>query len=305
MDFKQLEAFAYVVENHSFSKAAEILHLTQPTISSHISSLERELNIKLIVRTTKETYPSSAGEILYQYARQMLQLRESAAQAIHLFTKEMKGTITLAASTIPAEYFLPRLMQAFRHQYPDITFQLKQTDSSEVVEEVVGRAAELGFTGTRINNSKCLYTEFANDKLMIITPNHSNYRRYLGGPFPLKQLLREAFISREPGSGTRRETEAFLKEMGLNPSQLQIAAEVRSTESIKKMVSEGMGLAVISKSAAEDYVQFGKLLAFDFDGVDLRRKLYIVQYRNGILSPITQVFYEYAKNFFIKERSNA
>ena len=84
----------------------QILHLTQPTISSHISSLERELNIKLIVRTTKETYPSSAGEILYRYARQMLQLRESAVQAIHLFTKEMKGTITRAASTIPAQNFL-------------------------------------------------------------------------------------------------------------------------------------------------------------------------------------------------------
>ena len=300
MDFKQLEAFAYVVENRSFSKAAEILHLTQPTISSHISSLERELNIKLIVRTTKETYPSSAGEILYRYARQMLQLRESAVQAIHLFTKEMKGTITLAASTIPAQYFLPRLMQAFRHQYPDIIFQLKQTDSSEVVEAVVGRSVELGFTGTRINNPKCLYTEFANDKLMIITPNHPNYHRYLGGPFPLKQLMRESFISREPGSGTRRETESFFKQMGLDPARLQIAAEVRSTESIKKMVSEGMGIAVISKSAAEDYVQCGKLLAFDFDGVDLRRKLYIAQNRNGNLSPIKQVFYEYAKNIFIK-----
>ncbi|MBQ3497298.1 MAG: LysR family transcriptional regulator, partial [Oscillospiraceae bacterium] len=75
MDIKELEAFLYVVENRSFSKAAELLHLTQPTISSHISALERKLGIRLIVRTTKETYPSDAGKLLYGYAREILRLR--------------------------------------------------------------------------------------------------------------------------------------------------------------------------------------------------------------------------------------
>ena len=98
MDIKELEAFVYVVENCSFSRAAELLHLTQPTISSHVSALERKLNIKLIVRTTKETYPSDAGKLLYKYAKEILQVRENAAIALRNFSQEMKGTISIAAN---------------------------------------------------------------------------------------------------------------------------------------------------------------------------------------------------------------
>jgi DNA-binding transcriptional LysR family regulator len=107
MDMKQLEALVYVVETCSFSRAGELLHLTQPTISSHIAALERELKIKLIVRTTKEIYPSEAGKLLYGYAKEILQKREEALQAIGDFFHEMRGTITVAASSIPGQYSFP------------------------------------------------------------------------------------------------------------------------------------------------------------------------------------------------------
>ncbi len=297
MDIKQLEAFVYVVETCSFSKAGELLHLTQPTISSHILSLERELNIKLIVRTTKETYPSEAGKLLYNYAKEILVLRENAVQAIRVFSQEMRGTITVAASTIPGQYYLPRMLQSFREKYPDIKFNIQMTDSSDVVDRVTTRTAEVGFTGTEIAAPKCVYREFADDKLVVITPNEERFRQYVGKGFPIRQIREEPFISRESGSGTRRETEAFLRELGVQISELQTAVEVRSTESIIKMVSEGMGVAVLSKSACEDYQQFGKVLAFDFDNITLRRKLYIIKHKNSILSPIAQVFYDYAKNY--------
>ena len=300
MDIKQLEAFVYVVETCSFSKAGQLLHLTQPTISSHISALERELKIKLIVRTTKETYPSDAGKLLYGYAKEILNMRENAIQAIQVFSQEMRGTITVAASTIPGQYYLPKLLQAFREKYPDIRFNIQMTDSADVVDQVTARTAEVGFTGTEIDAPKCIYREFTDDRLVIITPNDPRFRQYVGKGFPIRQLLEETFISREQGSGTRRETEAFLKELGIDPRELQTAVEVRSTESIKKMVSEGMGVAVISKSACEDYCQFGMVLAFDFDNITLRRKLYILKHKNSILSPIAQVFYEFAKDFYRK-----
>ncbi|MBO4929861.1 MAG: LysR family transcriptional regulator [Clostridia bacterium] len=300
MDMKQLEAFVYVVETCSFSKAGELLHLTQPTISSHIASLERELKIKLIVRTTKETYPSDAGKLLYNYAREMLAMRENAVQAIQVFSREMRGTISVAASTIPGQYYLPRLLQSFREKYPDIKFNIQMTDSADVVDQVTSRAAEVGFTGTEIDAPKCIYREFADDKLVIITPNEPRFRQYIGKGFPIRNLLDETFLSREKGSGTRRETESFLRELGIDPNDLQTAVEVRSTESIIKMVSEGMGVAVLSRSACEDYQQFGKVLTFDFDNISLRRKLYLIKHKNNILSPIAQVFYDYAKNFYKK-----
>ena len=301
MDMKQLEAFVYVVETCSFSKAGELLHLTQPTISSHILSLERELNIKLIVRTTKETYPSEAGKLLYNYAKEILIMRENAVQAIRMFSQEMRGTITVAASTIPGQYYLPKILQSFREKYPDITFNIQMTDSTDVVDRITTRTAEVGFSGTEIDAPKCIYREFADDKLVVITPNEERFRQYVGKGFPIRQLRQEPFISRESGSGTRRETEAFLKELGIQAADLKTAVEVRSTESIIKMVSEGMGVAVLSKSACEDYQQFGKVLAFDFDNITLRRKLYIIKHKNSILSPIAQVFYDYAKSFYKKE----
>lgn len=301
MDIKQLEAFVYVVENRSFSKAGELLHLTQPTISSHIASLEQELKIKLIVRTTKETYPSEAGKLLYGYAKNILDLRAQAQDAIRSFTREMKGTITVAASTIPGQYYLPRLIQAFHDKHPDIKFNIQMVDSAEVVDQVLGRTAEVGFTGTQPTAPKIVWREFADDKLVIITPNEERFRQYQAGGFPVRQLLKETFISREEGSGTRKETENYLREMGIDPKDLHTAVEVRSTESVKKMVSEGLGIAIVSRSASEDYCQFGKVLAFDFNSVSLRRKLYLVRHKNSILSPIAQVFYDFAKGFYLSK----
>jgi DNA-binding transcriptional LysR family regulator len=300
MDIRQLESFVKVVENNSFSKAGEQLHLTQPTISSHITALEHDLNINLIVRTTRETYPSEAGKLLYGYAKQILALRDEAAHAMENFARDMKGTITVAASTIPGQYYLPKMIQSFHQLYPDIKFDLRMLDSAEVVEQVVSHNAEVGFTGTPSNSSKCLFREFANDRLVVITPNEPRFRQYLANGFPVRELMNETFISREPGSGTRKETERFLQEMGITPETLRIAAEVRSTESVKQLVSEGMGVAVLSRSACEDYCHFEKVLAFNFSSVSLRRKLYLVKHKTSILSPIAQVFYDYAKTFYKK-----
>ena len=298
IDMKELEAFSCVVEKGSFSRAAEVLYLTQPTVSAHVASLERKLGVKLLVRTTKEIYPSDAGNLLYDYAKEILRLRSGAVQAIQAFSREMRGTITVAASTIPGQYYLPKLIQSFRSTYPDVNFNLQILDSTEVAEQISSRKAEVGFTGTVINMPKCIYQELTEDRLVVITPNTPQYQAFLSTGFPVRQLTRETFINREAGSGTRLETEAFLREMGVNLRDINTAVEVRSTESIKQMVSEGLGIAVISKSACEDYCQFKKILAFNFDSVNLRRKLYLVRHKNSILSPIAQTFYDYVADAY-------
>lgn len=298
IDMKELESFVAVVDRSSFSKAAESLYLTQPTVSAHVATLERKLGIKLLVRTTKEIYPSDAGELLYGYAKEILRLRAGAVQAVKAFSHEMKGTVHVAASTIPGQYYLPKLIQGFRTLYPDVSFNLQVLDSTEVAGQVAGRKAEVGFTGAVISLPKCVYQPLTEDRLVIVTPNTPKYQAYQSTGFPVRQLTREMFISREEGSGTRLETESFLKELGVDPKDIQIAVEVRSTESIKQMVSEGLGVAVLSKSACADYCQFKKLLAFNFDSMKLRRKLYLVRHKNSILSPVAQAFFDYAAGYF-------
>ena len=232
MDIKELEAFVYVVENCSFSRAAELLPLTQPTISSHISALERKLGIKLVVRTTKETYPSDAGKLLYRYAKEILQVRENAAAALKSFSQEMRGTITLAASTVPSQYYLPHLLQNFHEKYPDIAFNIQMEDSPKVIEMVATRAVEIGFSGTRVENHKCISQEFAGDCMAVITPNTEKFRAYAGRHLPKELLLSETFISREKSSGTYQTGREILERMGVDIAQLRTAIEVRSSESV-------------------------------------------------------------------------
>lgn len=305
IDMKELEAFFYVVKEGSFSRAAQALYLTQPTISAHVASLERKLKVQLLVRTTKEVFLSDAGKLLYDYAERILHLRKEAVRAVESFAREMRGTIRVAASTIPGQYYLPKLIQGFRDLYPEVNFNLEMLDSGEVAERVAARKVDLGFTGTMIPSTKCIYEVFAEDRLVVITPNTPRYRAYLSTGFPIRQLTKETFIRREPGSGTRIETENFLREMGVDVDKITTAVEVRSTESIKQMVSEGLGIAVISKSASEDYCQFKKILAFNFDNVSLRRKLYLVRHKNNILSPIAQAFYDYVSDASSNLRSGS
>ena len=253
------------------------------------------LNIKLIVRTTKETYPSDAGKLLYKYAKEILQVRENAAIALRNFSQEMKGTISIAASTVPSQYYLPHLLQDFRERYPDITFNIQMEDSPKVVELVATRSVEIGFCGTMIASHKCVYQDFASDPMVLITPNTDKYRAYAGGPFPIEQIREETFISREKGSGTYQAGKELLDQYGIDIASLRTAVEIRSTESVKQMVSEGLGVGLIAESAAQDYMQFGKILAFPFPDSTFRRRLYIVKHKNSILSPIAQVFYDYAR----------
>ena len=139
--------------------------------------------------------------------------------------------------------------------------------------------------------------------MVLITPNTEKYQAFAGKPFPIEQLKEETFISREKGSGTYQAGKELLNELGIDIAQLRTAVEIRSTESVKQMVSEGLGVGLIAQSAAQDYVQFGKLLAFPFPDSRFRRQLYIVKHKNSILSPIAQVFYDYARK--AKDKSAA
>ena len=180
MNLKQLEAFVKVVETGSFSKAAKELYLTQPTVSAHISTLERELKVRLFIRNTKEVMMSEAGQELYRYAKQMVELECQIAEHFNMRGKNSSShCVTIAASTIPAQYLLPEVLMQFKKRYPDEQFKLIETDSTEVVSQIVNSMADVGFTGTVLEKKYCRYIPFYKDKLAIITPNTEKYRTLL------------------------------------------------------------------------------------------------------------------------------
>ena len=301
MDFKQLEAFVYVVKLKSFSKAAQRIYLTQPTISAHINSLEKELDTKLIERGTKYVYPTKPGSILYQYAVKMLNLRDDACCSVKNYNKELKGSLTICASTVPSQYILPKIISAFREEYPNVTFNIQRQDSEQVVESISKGLADIGFCGTDTHSPECVFESFTEDHLVIITPNNERFRQIQsGGGMKADFLKKEPIIVREEGSGTRKEMEHFLNKAGIDLGELKIVAQFNDPDSIKHSVSQGMGISIISKAAVEDYENFGLLLSFDLSGILMDRNLYVVSHKSNPLSFVGEVFLNFVKAFYDK-----
>lgn len=297
MNLKQLEAFVCVAEKKSFSKAARNLYLTQPTISAHIASLEKELDARLFIRNTKEVSLSEDGTILYSYAKQMIDLEEKI-EACFCGEKQCDvRKITIAASTIPAQYILPGILARFIEKYPKEQFKVIETDSTKVIELISGGAADVGFSGTVLEKKFCKYIPFYKDELIVIMPNTEKYQALKERP-DLKWLKDEAYIMREEGSGTRKEAEKQLKKYGIDVEKLTVVASMESQEAIKRSVIKGMGISIISKLAAEEEIRTGKILWCKVPGEGEGRDLNIVYNKNFHLSKSAERFIRVVKEMY-------
>lgn len=309
MNLKQLEAFVKVAEENSFSKAAKELYLTQPTISAHITSLEKEFDARLFVRNTKEVHLSDDGQILYKYAKQIVDLEQKITSIFSDRQNRLndeKGCITIAASTIPAQYLLPKILARFTKKYPDEQFKLVESDSAGVVQMIVDRKADVGFTGTVLEKKYCHYIPFYKDQLAIIMPNTEKYQKIMAGNLEdLSWLLEEKFILREEGSGTRKEMEKQLKSAGINPKKLNVIASVDNQETIKKSVFQGMGISVLSKLATEEEIENGKLLAFPIPGAGEGRDINVMYNKNYQLSKLGKKFIKIVESVYFEEKSSS
>lgn len=299
MNLKQLEAFVQVAEGGSFSKAAKELFLTQPTISSHISSLERELNARLFVRNTKEVSLSEDGIKLYKYAKQMLDLQREIEVTFGMDEEGESHAVTIAASTIPAQYLLPEVLTRFSERYPQEQIRIQETDSSKVVMQIVDRWVDIGFTGTVLEKKHCKYIPFYKDELVIITPNTPRYQELVqGNKEDISWIKKEHVIMREEGSGTRKEAELQLKGAGVKFAGLDIIASIENQETIKKSVRQGMGISILSKLATADEVANGEILAFPIPNSDEGRDINLVYNKNYQMTRSAERFIKVVKEVY-------
>ena len=229
MEFKQLEAFVAVVDYGSFSEAARRLYLTQPTISTHIRSLEEELHSRLILRTTKKTTVTTRGYQLYDSAVRMLEIRNNLLEN---FTGSQKHMIDLAASTIPSSYLLPELLAGFGTSHPDIYFHSLQTDSEEAIHRVLDGTVDLALVGQNTGDDSCIFTPFCQDTLVVAAPVTERYLKLKEKFAEFREFLHDPIIIREKGSGTKKEMDLFLEKIGVTPSELNVIARMKELESL-------------------------------------------------------------------------
>lgn len=294
MNLNHIESFVSVADEGSFSKAANVLFLKQPTVSAHISALEKELKVKLFERNTKEVSLTSDGKLLYRYAKDMVDLENRIKNVFSCTRNEEDNCLYIAASSVPSQYILPQIIEVFSKKYPDVKFKIMEADSNTVIEKVLTGAADIGFTGARFERKNCRYIPFFEDEMVVITPNNLKFRKLKEQYFGKKSselsykniaaakrywIESEPFILREEGSGTRKETERLLDKMGLDILKLNVIADVNDPETIKRYVKKGMGISVMSKIAAKEEIEEGKVLCFSLNG-DFGKRFLNVVYRN-------------------------
>ena len=299
MNLKQLEAFVQVAEGGSFSRAAKELYLTQPTISAHIASLEKELNVRLFIRNTKEVSLSEDGKELYKYAKPMMDLEHKIEERFGSGEEPGKHCITIAASTVPAQYLLPAILKRYNEKYTEEQLKILEMDSAKVVLRVIDHMVDVGLTGTTLEKKHCRYVPFYKDQLVVITPNTEKYRKLQAeSADDISWICQESFIMREEGSGTRKEAEKQFARAGISVEKLDVIASIENQETIKKSVSQGLGISVLSALASKDEVEEGHILAFPIPGADSGRDINLVYNKNYQLSRSAERFIRIVKDVY-------
>lgn len=297
MDIRALEVFCKIVELKSFSKAAEAVYLTQPTVSGHIKGLEEFVGLKLLDRLGREVLPTRAGELLYGYAKQVLALRNQALQALEEYKGALKGHLILGGSNIPGEYVLPTLLARFKARYPDISITLRIADSREIARKVLEGSYELGAVGGKFDDGQLVYVKLLEDELVLALP--ADHAWASKRAVHLAELSGQPIILREVGSGSRKALEDALRSAGIDPGALTVMAELGSTEAIRQAVKSGAGISVISLRAIQEDLERGTLRTVPLEDTRLTRDFYLVYHKNRSRSPLCETFL----NFLIQSTS--
>ena len=296
MELKQLQSFCAVVKYRSFTKAAEKLYLSQPTISTHVRQLEEEFQTRLIIRTTKSVEVTPRGQELYECACNIVNLRDNLMRS---WSDEDEKMIRIGASTIPSAYILPEILPAFRAIRPASQFHVFQSDSQGIVDGLLCGAFDVGLIGADMHEETLELTSFYEDRMVLIAPVNEHFRMFAAkGGMSLPEICREPMLLREKGSGSKKCVSTYFERMGVDESDLTITARLNDQESIKNLVAGGLGISIISEKAAEDAVKAGRLMTFPLPEAGVRRFLFVACRRGAPISGQTHQFVNFVKHFY-------
>lgn len=295
MSDRRLKIFHTVGGVLSFTRAAEMLHMTQPAVTHQIRQLEEEFNARLFDRSNNRISLTVAGEEVMDYAGRILGLYGEMQESVKTLTGDRTGLVTLGASTTIAEYMLPGLLGGFREQFPEVQIRLRVANTDAVVNMVADNTIELGVVECEVENQLLRVEQCRQDELFfIVPPDHALASRSHITP---DQLLGIPFIHREDGSGTRTVIENYLVHQGIGESDLNCPFELGSTEAIKGAVRAGVGLSIVSACALQKETDLGLLRALPFDP-PLQRSFYLVRQKQKFRTQLMSELFQYARQYF-------
>jgi DNA-binding transcriptional LysR family regulator len=272
---QQLEILIALVETGSFTRAAGKLFLSQPSLTKQIQNLETASGTRLVNRGSTGISLTPEGQILYDYAKRMLRLRDDAKERIGRIKEQESGHIYISASTIPATYILPRVLSRLTQTDPAIQVHMQMHDSEETLQIVLADQAEMGFVGKEPMHKKLIKERLWKDHLALVVPiNHPLAGR---GSVSVEELTGIPFVARERGSATRDIVEQCLqKYSNISLSHFNVICEMGSSEAVKESILAGLGVSILSLFAVNRELSQGLLKAVNVKGCNIERYFYLI-----------------------------
>jgi DNA-binding transcriptional LysR family regulator len=275
IDLIKIETFLLAAETLNFSETAKQLHMSQPSVSHQIKTLEQELGVTLFKRSGAGLRLTEAGRILLPWARRLLHDTKNIQEMMSSLEEEVQGNLHIACSTTAGKYILPQLAARFRQRYPGIQISIPACASEQVTLDLLDGNAHLGVISREIDNPELEAQEFFHDRISLIVP--ANHRWALRPSIEPAELLEEPVIIREQTSGTRRVVLEELAKHDISLEDLNIFMEVGNAEAIVRTVAAGYGMGFVSTLAATYPLERGSVIDVPVEGLNLERTIYMVR----------------------------
>jgi DNA-binding transcriptional LysR family regulator len=293
MDIRQIRLFCRIVDRHSFSLAADELHITQPAASQQVRSLEKELKTILLDRSRRTVTPTDSGLVLYRCGREILDLHERACTEIGDLGELIAGRVVVGASTGPGEHVLPAMLTQFKEDYPGVSIVLHVDDTHAVVERVLAREFEVGAVGAVTPRPELVAEPLARDEIVLVC---GAAHRFAGRPrVTLAELVAEPQIVQQHGAGVRSVVEAHLRAQGVRPEVLNVVLEMGLMESAKQAAIAGGGVTFLSHWAIGPEVEHGALAVVPVEGLEILRDFYTVRSKTRVLSRAAEALLAFSR----------
>lgn len=283
--------FIAVVENKSFTKAAEQLHMTQPAVSQSIRNLEEKIGVRLIERKQKSFYVNEVGEIVYTYAKKMCTIDDQMKTVVAELKEEPAGALTIGASYTIGEYIIPGILQPLHEAYPYIEPNVMIGNTEKIVEKLLAHEIDIGLVEGDVDRSRIDSKPFMTDEMYMIAGNGHPVQNETS----IFDLAAYTWIIRESGSGTRELTESLLKKYDIQPSHMYTFG---STQIIKEAVESGLGVSLLSKAALKKELQLGTIQILPIEEMPIKRSFSIITLHQEFQTKRVQVFEELLRGQF-------
>lgn len=295
MNLDSLKMFCLVVDEGSISKAARLNFVSQPAVTRQIRQLEELYGAKLFERAAGKLTLSEAGEVLYPYAREIVEYSKRSFEAIQEITANQESVLNVGASSTIGEYLLPGLLGNFSKNYPDLKFSLTIGNTPNILSKLENYDIDIAFVEGAVENEEFITEKFTDDELILVTS--SNHRWKEKAQICIDELTEEKMIWREADSGTRQIVENALQEYGVL-QKIKSAMELGSYQSIKSAVEADLGVSILPKLTVAKELKYGILHELKVSNFNISRHLWMVQKTHRFKKSGLKYFISFIRSYY-------